>query len=440
MKVCIVGGGAGGRSAAGRIRQLDKEAQIEIFTKQSEVGYAPCELPFALRGDVVTLEDIFYPGDFFKEKRINLHINTEVTDILKDEKRIIAGGESYAYDKAILSLGSTPSMPPIPGLDGRNEFTLSTNIADARALDAVIPRYASAAVIGAGAIGIELTLALMAQGYRSLYLLDIMENILPASLDKDMTGRIEEVMRKKGVELILPAMINSARRESEKKRLILSERELEVDFVFFATGVKPNVELAQKAGLQIGNTGAIAVNQYLQTSDPDIYAVGDCMENWDVITGSKTRRLMVTTAGITGEVAATNLVSGNTVPYQGTAMTFIIEIFGYQAGSVGFTEKQAREKGLDVVSHISTSSSTRPKYGREPIYCKLIAERGAQNLVGAQVISKASIRGAIDELALAMAYKIPLDKLAQLDTPYSPGVGGDQVRWTLRELMNKLDG
>jgi len=437
MKVCIIGGGAGGRSASGRIRQLDKEAQIDVFTNQSEIGYAPCELPFVLRGSIVTWEDIFYPGDFFKERQINLHVNTEVTDILREEKLIIAGGESYAYDKAILSLGAIPSIPPIPGLDGRNEFTLSTNIADARTLGTVIPRYASAAVIGAGAIGIEIILALMAQGYRSLYLLDIMENILPASLDKDMTGKIEAVMRQKGVEVILPARINSVRRKSTRKCLILPDRELEVDFIFFATGVKPNVGLVQKAGLQIGSTGAVAVNDYLQTSDPDIYAVGDCMENWDVITGSKTRRLMVTTAGITGEVAATNLVLGNTIPYQGTAMTFIIEIFGHQLGSVGFTERLARGKGMDVVSHISTSLSTRPKYGRKPIHCKLIAERGARNLVGAQVISKASIRGAIDELALAIACKIPLDKLAQLDTPYSPAVGGDQVRWTVRELMNK---
>ena len=438
MKVCIIGGGAGGRSASGRIRQLDKQAQIDIFTKQSEVGYAPCELPFVLRGNIVTWEDIFYPGDFFNERQINLHINTEVTDILREEKRIIAGGESYDYDKAILSLGAVPSIPPIPGLDGKNEFTLSTNIADGRALGAIIPKYSRAAVVGAGAIGLEISLALLTRGYQSVYLLDILENILPASLDKDMAEKIEGVMREKGVELILSATVSGIRSDRGSKCIILPDRELEVDFIFFATGVRPNVELARKGGLQIGSTGAIVVNQYLQTSDPDIYAVGDCMENWDVIMGSKTRRLMVTTAGITGEVAATNLVLGDTISYQGTTMTFIIEILGYQVGSVGFTERLAREKGLDVVSQITTTLSTRPKYGRKPIQCKLIAERGAGNLVGVQVISEASIRGAIDELALAIECKIPLDKLAQLDTPYSPAVGGDQVRWAIRELMNKI--
>lgn len=440
MRVCIIGGGAGGRSASGRIRQLDKQGQIDVFTRQDEIGYAPCELPFVLRGDVVAWDDIFYPGGFFEERQINVHLNTEVTDILREEKRIIAGGESYTYDKLVLSLGAIPSIPPIPGLDGGNEFTLSSNIADGRALGDVIPKCNSAAVIGAGAIGIEITLALVGRGYRSVYLLDMLENILPGGLDKDMADRIERVMRESGVELILPAVISSISSESGRKRIVLDGRELEADFVFFATGVRPNVELARKTGLQIGKTGGIVVNQYLQTSDADIYAVGDCMESWDMITGRKRGRQMVTTAGITGELAATNLILGNTLPYQGTAMTFIIEVLGYQVGAVGFTERLAREEGLGVVSHMTTVLPTRPRYGNEPIYCKLIADRETQNLVGAQVISRGSIRGAVDELALAASYRIPLPKLAQIDTPYSPAVGGDQVQWAVRELINKMEG
>jgi len=438
MKVCIIGGGAGGRSASGRIRQLDKEAQIDVFSTQSEVGYAPCELPFVLRGNIVTWEDLFYPGNFFEENRINLHLNTEVTDILREEKRIIAGGESYPYDKVILSLGAKSTKPPIKGLDGKNEFTLSSNIADARALGEIIPSCTTAAVIGAGAIGIEVALALTAREYKNVYLLDIMKNILPSSLDADMTERVEEVMRQKGIKLILPATINNISSESGKKRITLPDKELEVDFILFATGASPNVGLAKQAGLEIGSTGAISVNQYLQSSDPDIYAIGDCMENWDVMTGSKTRRLMVTTSGITGDIAATNLVSGNNTPYQGTAMTFIIEILGYQIGSVGFSEKLAQDKGLDIVSHTTTTLSTRPKYGRDPIYCKMIADRGTRNLIGAQLISKAPIRGVIDELALAVVCQLSLEKMIQIDVPYSPAIGGDMIRWAMRGLKNKI--
>ncbi len=438
MRVCIIGAGAGGRGAAWRIRQMDKQAQIDIFSTQSEIGYAPCEPPFVLRG-VARWDDIFYPGKFFEERNITVHLSTEVTDILREEKRIIAGGKSYPYDKIILSPGAIPSIPPIPGLDGKNEFTLSTNIADGRALDEIIPKYTSAAVIGAGAIGVELTLALMARGYKGVYLLEMLENILPAGLDKDMAGKVEPVMQEKGIELIPSASISSARSESGRKRIILPDRELEIDLIFLTTGARPSVGLAQKAGIETGETGGILVNQYLQTSDPDIYAAGDCMENWDMMTGAKTRRLMVTTAGRTGGVAGENLVKGNSTPYEGTLMTFAIEIFGNQIGAAGFTERFAREKGFDVVSATMSSPTSRPHLGGKILHHKLIADRRTGTLVGAQVISEEIIRGTVNELALAIAEKVPLHRLALLETPYSPAVGRDPIEDGIRELIHKLD-
>ena len=437
MKVCIIGAGAGGRSASGRIRQLDKQAQIDIFSTQSEIGYAPCEPPFVLKG-VSRWDDIFYPGKFFEERNITVHLSTEVTDILRKEKRIIAGGKHYPYDKLILSPGTVPSVPPIPGLDGKNEFTLSTNIADGRAVDKIIPKYKSAAVIGAGAIGVEITLALVARGYQEVYLLDMLENILPAGLDKDMTGKVEQVMQEKGTELVLSASISSVKTESGRKRIILPDRELEVDLIFLTTGARPNVELARKAGIEIGETEGVLVNQYLQTSDPDIYAAGDCLENWDMMTGTKTRRLMVTTASRTGNVAGENLVSGNSLPYEGTLMTFTIEILGYQIGAAGFTERVARERGLDVVSVTITHPTTRPRYGGKDVHYKLVAERRTGTLVGAQIISEEMIRGLINELALAIAEKVPLHRLALLESPYSPAVGMDPIRLGVEELARKL--
>jgi len=438
MKVCIIGAGAAGRSASGRIRQLDKQAQIDIFSTQSEIGYAPCEPPFVLRG-IACWDDIFYPDNFFEKRNITVHLSTEVTDILRDEKRIIAGGKGYPYDKLILSPGAIPSIPPIPGLDGKNEFALSTNIADGRALEKIIPKYTSAAVIGAGAIGIEITLALISAGYHKVYLLDMMENILPAGLDKDMASKVERVMQEKGIELVLSASISSVKNESGRKRIILPDRELEVDLIFLTTGARPNVELAQKAGIEIGETGGILVNQYLQTSDPDIYAAGDCLENWDSITGSKTRRLMVTTAGRTGGVAGENLVKGNSIPYEGTLMTFVIEIFGNQIGAAGFTERLAREKGLDVVSAMVSSPTSRPHLGDKILHHKLIADRRTGTLVGAQVISEEIIRGTLNELSLAISEKIPLHRLALLETPYSPAVGRDPIEDGVRKLIHRLD-
>ncbi len=437
MKVCIVGAGAGGRSASGRVRQLDKQAQIDIFSTQGEIGYAPCEPPFVLRG-VTDWDDIFLPGSFSQESNIIVHLNSEVTDILTKEKSIVADGKSYPYDKLILSPGAASSTPPIPGVDGKNIFTISTNIADSKALEKVMPDYSSAAVVGAGAIGIEMTLALMARGYSNVYLMDMLGNILPASLDKDMAEKIEEVMRNKGVELILSAEVSSISNRSQKKLITLRERQLEADFVLLTTGAKPNVELARKAGIEIGDTGGIRVNQYLQTSEPDIYAAGDCIENWDSIIGSKVRHLMVTTAGRTGDVAARNAILGNSIVYEGTLLTFVIEIFGHQIGTVGFTERAAREKGLDVVAATMSMPTTRPRYGGKLFHCKLIADTKTQTLVGAQIISEEMIRGIVNVLSLAIAEKIPLRRLALLETPYSPAVGMDPISGGAARLLRKI--
>ena len=438
MKVCIIGAGAGGRSASGQIRELDKQAQIDIFSTQSEIGYAPCEPPFVLKG-VSNWENVFYPGKFFDERNIAVHLNTEVTGISRKEKYIIAGNQRYPYDKLILSTGAIPSVPPIPGLDGTNELTLSTNIADGRALEKIIPNYSSAAVIGAGAIGVEITLALIARGYHKVYLLDMMENILPAGLDKDLAKKVERVMHDKGIELIMNASITEIKNDSGRKHIILTDRKLEVDLIFLSTGARPNTELARQAEIEIGETGGVLVNKFLQTSDDDIYAAGDCMENWDMITGSKTRRLMVTTAGRTGSVAGENLVKGNSIPYEGTLMTFVIEIFDNQIGAAGFTERLAKEKGLDIVSTMVSIPTSRPHLGNNILHQKLVADRRTGTLIGAQVISKETIMGTINELSLAITEKVPLYRLALLETPYSPAVGRDPIGDGVRRLLSKFE-
>ncbi|MBN1847169.1 MAG: FAD-dependent oxidoreductase [Deltaproteobacteria bacterium] len=437
MNICIIGAGAAGRNASEYIRHLDKKARIDIFSTQDEIGYAPCEPPFVLKG-IAQWQDIFYPGKFFEDRGINVHLNTKVTDVIRKEKRIIANDQSYSYDKLLLCPGAIPSIPPIPGLDGQNEFTMSTNIADGRALDKIIPKYSTAAVIGAGAIGIEITLALIARGYHEVYLLDIQENILPAGLDKDMASKVEQVMQDKGIELILSADIRGIETKSGMKQISLPNRELKVEIVFLTTGARPNVEMAKKAGIKIGETGGILVNEYLQTNDPDIYAAGDCLENWDMITRSKTRRLMVTTASRTGMVAGENLMKGNSTPYEGTLMSFVIEIFGNQIGAVGFTEKLAREKGMDIITSTLSSPTTRPHLGKNILHHKLIANRLTGTLIGAQIISGEIIRGIINELALAIAEKIPLNRLALIESPYSPAVGRDPIGDGFRKLMQKL--
>jgi len=441
LRVGIVGGGGGASNAANVIRSLDKEAQIDIFTNRGEIGNLPCEIPFVLRGTLPSWESSFaFRDKFYQERNIEVHLNTEVTEIVREEKRLIAGGESHNYDKAILNLGATPLIPSIPGLDGRNEFVLGTGLRYGRVFEEAIPKYTSAAIIGVGQIGLEVAAILEAKGYHRVYLVERFDRVLPTYLDKDMVEMIEEKIREKGIELILRAEVTNIATEGGGKLLSLSDRDLKVDFVFFATGVEPNTNLAQRAGIKLGESGAIAVNEYLQTSDPDIYAIGDCMENWDMLTGTKRRYQTATSAATTGRVAGRNLVLGNVLPYQGTVMPFITEVFGLEVGTVGFTETYAQEQGFDVVANITTTSTRRRAFGGKPIHIKLIADGKAQTLLGAQLISEELVAGKIDRLAVAIAERIPLQRLSLLDTCYSPtvGAGYEAVTMALNELMEKL--
>jgi NADPH-dependent 2,4-dienoyl-CoA reductase/sulfur reductase-like enzyme len=440
MKVCIIGAGDAEAIAAREIRGLDSNAEIDVFSGREEIGCPPCEMPLVLSGEIGKWEDLargFRSQPFYDKRNINLHLNTEVTDILRDEKKIIAGGEGYTYDKIILATGANPIIPSFPGLDGRNEFVLSTDMADGKSLNDAISKYDSAAIIGGGFIALEIAVALKSRDYSKVYLL-VRRGIMRAYLDEDMAEKLREVIIGNDVELIMPAKISRIETRNGKKHIILSDCEIEVDFIFFGTGAEPNVEIARKAGLKIGETGAIAVNKYLQTSDPDIYGAGDCMENWDMITGSKRQHQLATNAIRTGYIAGRNIVLGNVLTYEGTVMPFVTKIFGYQVGSVGFTERVAREKGLDVVSVVVNTPWLRQRFDGKPAWYKLIAERKTRTLIGAQVISEEIVSGTIDKLAIAIANKMPLVKLVQIDSCYSPYVQEDRVGAPIQRLIDAI--
>jgi NADPH-dependent 2,4-dienoyl-CoA reductase/sulfur reductase-like enzyme len=440
MKVCIVGAGDGGSTAAIQIRRLNSDAQIDIFSRRVSLGCPPCEIPLVIGGTVANWDELvrgFRQESFWEKRNVTVHLSTEVTDIDREKKCIIAEGKKYSYDKLILALGANPIKPAFPGLDGKNEYSLSTDIADGVALNGAVTRYTRAAVVGGGFIGLEIAAALKAKGYEKVYLL-VRSEILRLYLDKEMSEKIKELLNQNGVELILPAKIENIATKGSRKCIALAERQLEVDFVLLATGTKPNVELAQKVGLKIGKTGAIEVNEYLQTSDPDIYAIGDCMENWDIPTGSKRSHLLAANAIRTGYIAGRNVVSGNRLTYEGTVMPFITKVFGHQIGAVGFTEREASERGLDTVSVVVDTPRLRERFNGKPAHYKLIAYAKTKTLIGAQIISEEIVSGTVDKLAVAIACKIPIIKLVQIDSSYSPHVQEDQIAVPLHRLIDKF--
>jgi len=440
MKVCIIGTGDSGAIAALQIRRLENNAEISIFSKRAELGCPPCEMPLVLSGTVARWEELvrgLRTQSFYEKRNISMHLNTEITDIFRKEKYVAAKGQRYDYDKLILALGAVPSIPSFPGLDGTNEFVLSTDMADGVTLGNNIPKYDKAAIIGGGFVGLEVAAALKVRGYRKVYLL-ARRDILRSHLDKDMAEKLKTVITESGVELILPAKIESIKSQGDGKRVVLSDRALQVGFVFFATGAESNVELARKVGLEIGETGAIAVNQYLQSSDPDIYAIGDCMENWDVITGSKRRIQLATNAIRTGYIAGRNIVLTNAISYEGTVMPFVTKVFGHQIGAVGLTEREAKEMGMNVASVRVDTSWLRQRFDGKPAHYKLVADHSAKNLIGVQVISEEIVSGTIDKLAVAIAAKMPLTKLVQIDSCYSPHVQEDQIAVPIQRLIDEL--
>jgi len=365
-------------------------------------------------------------------------LNTKVTDIDREGKQIIADGRKYNYDKLILALGATPVIPSIPGLDGKNEFFLGTDMADGVAFSSVANSSTEAAILGGGSIGLEIAYALKARGYSKVYLL-VRRGILRSYLDEHMAGKVKNVLSQSGIELILPARVESIATRGSKKCITLSDRELEVDFVLFATGAKPNVELAQGAGLKIGETGAITVNKHLQTSDANIYAIGDCMENWDTITGIKRRHQLAANAIRTGYIAGRNAASGGKFVYEGTVMPFVTKVCGHQIGAVGFTEREAHEKKLETVSAVVHTPRLRERFNGRPAHYKLIADANTKTIVGAQIISEEIVSGTVDKLAVAIACRMPLVKLVQIDSCYSPNVQEDQIAVPLHKLIDKLE-
>jgi NADPH-dependent 2,4-dienoyl-CoA reductase/sulfur reductase-like enzyme len=440
MKVCIIGAGDGGSTAAIQMWRLDSDAQIDIFSKRASLGCPPCEIPLVIGGTVANWDELvrgFRQDSFWEKRNVAVHLNTDITDIDGKNKCIITNDKKYSYDKLILALGANPIKPAFPGLDGKNEYSLSTDMADGVALNGAVARYTRAAVVGGGFIGLEISAALKARGYDKVYLL-VRRGILRSYLDEDMAGNIKDVLMQHGIELILPAKIENIATKGSTKCITLSDRELEVDFVFLATGTKPNVKLAQEAGLKIGETGAIEVDEYLQTSDHDIYAIGDCIENWDVATGSKRLHQLAANAIRTGYIAGRNAVLGNHLPYEGTVMPFVTKVFGHQIGAVGFTEREARERGLDTVSVLVDTPRLRERFNGKPARYKLVANAKTKTPIGAQIISEEIVSGTVDKLAVAIACKMPIMKLVQIDSSYSPHVQEDQIAVPLHRLIDKL--
>ena len=451
-KIVIIGGTACGPKAAARARRCDQQAQITLVEQEAELSVATCGLPYYVSGTIQSRLELVQRGpDFFKEVMdIEVLIRTRAVGIDRKQKRIeilnLAKNRTSTieYDKLVLATGSTPTLPNWPGKELKGIFTLS-RIEEAQAIRQLVsPRKVKKAVIiGAGLIGLEMAEALVSQGVE-VTVVEALDWALPTLFDFEVAAYLTKHLREKGVKLLFGQRVNGF--ESDEKgwvdKVITEDKALEADLALVAIGVKPNVGLAKDAGLSIGASGGIAVNTNLQTSDPDIYAGGDCVENVNLITGEKMLAPLGSTANKHGRVIGTN-VTGGDESFPGVVATSIAKVFDYNVGRVGLSQSQAQTAGYEVITTLVPGYEHANYYpnGKE-ILVKLVAEKANGRLLGGQVVGPGDSAKRIDVLATALTFGASVGDLANTDLAYAPPYNSalDPLHNAANVIRNKQEG
>lgn len=428
MKVLIVGGVAGGATAAARIRRLDEKAEITVFERSGYISYANCGLPYYI-GDVITdPEDLTLqtPESFFSRFRINMKVHHEVTAVHPDKKTIsvknLELGEEFeeSYDKLILSPGAKPTQPRLPGVGVEKLFTLRT-VEDTFRIKKYITRHQpkSAVLAGGGFIGLEL-----AENLRELGM-DVTIVQRPKQLmnpfDADMASFIHSEMRRHGVTLALGHTVEGFEEKDGGVDILLKdEAPLHADMVVLAIGVTPDTQLAKEAGLELGIKGSIVVNDRMETSAPDIYAAGDAVQVKHYVTGQDALISLAGPANKQGRIIADNICGGSS-RYVGSQGSSVIKVFDMTAAVTGVNETNARKAGLNVDTVILSPMSHAGYYpGGRVMTMKVVFEKETYRLLGAQIVGYEGVDKRIDVLAAAIHAGMNAVELKDLDLAYAP--------------------
>ena len=428
MKVVIVGGVAGGATAAARIRRLDEHAEIIVFERSGYISYANCGLPYYI-GDVITdPEDLTLqtPESFYSRFRVNMKVKHEVTAIHPDRKTVsvknLNTGEEFeeAYDKLILSPGAKPTQPRVPGVGLNKLFTLRT-VEDTFRIKEYIDQYQPKSVVLAGGGFISLELA---ENLRELGL-DVTIVQRPKQLmnpfDSDMAAFIHNEMRKHGVKLALGHTVEGFEEKDGGINVLLKdEAPLHADMVALAIGVTPETTLAKEAGLELGIKGSIIVNDRMETSVPDIYAVGDAVQVKHYVTGEDALISLAGPANKQGRIAADNICGGDS-RYLGSQGSSVIKVFDLTAATTGINETNAKKSGLNVDKVILSPMSHAGYYpGGKVMTMKVVFEKETYRLLGAQIVGYEGVDKRIDVLATAIHAGMKATQLKDLDLAYAP--------------------
>ena len=427
-KIVIVGGVAGGASAAAKARRCSEDAEIIMFEKGPEIAYANCGLPYYLSGVIDDRENLLIVTEkrFRRRFRVDVRTNREVIRIDRARKTVIVrngetgGIEEESYDRLILSPGSTPVIPPLPGVDLPFVFTFKTLEDTDRVYQYLQEKHPREAVIvGGGLIGMEVTENLGLKGLK-VSIVEKLDQILPF-LDWDMAELVRQHAEERGVKFYLSQGLKVIESRNGSG-LVHTEtgQTLKADLVILSLGIRPNVALAREAGLEIGQTGGIKVNEFMQTSDPDIFAAGDCVESVQRVTGKPVLTPMGSAANKQGRAAGANAM-GRKIPVKGFVGTVILKVFDLTIAKTGISEAEARREGFDpLVTFIHPGHIAGYYPGSKPLHIKTIADRTSGRLLGGQVIGEEGVDKRIDVLATAIYHEMEIQELLQLDLAYAP--------------------
>ena len=428
MKVVIVGGVAGGATAAARIRRLDEKAEIVVFERSGYVSYANCGLPYYIGGVIqdpaeLTLQT---PESFWRRFRVTMKVHHEVTALHPEKKTVtvrnLTSGEVFeeSYDKLLLSPGAKPTQPPLPGTGSERLFTLRT-VEDTFRIREFVEKQKPKSVVlaGGGFIGLELAENLREQGLEVAIVQRPRQLMNP--FDPEMAAFLHAKMREKGVQLLLGRSVEGFQDTKDGIQVLLKdEAPLEADMVILAIGVTPDTVLAREAGLDLGVKGSILVNDRMETSKPDIYAVGDAVQVRHVVTGQETLISLAGPANRQGRIAADNICGGDS-RYPGSQGSSVIKVFDMTAAVTGVKEETARKAGLDCDKvYLSPMSHAGYYPGGKVMTMKVIFEKGTYRLLGAQIVGYEGVDKRIDVLATAIRGGLTALDLQELDLAYAP--------------------
>ncbi|QXM06863.1 FAD-dependent oxidoreductase [Crassaminicella indica] len=457
-KYVVIGGVACGPKAAARLRRLDADAEITIIEKGDILSYGGCGLPYYLSGEVEDLEELWSTPvgvqrdeKFFKNvKNINVLSNTLAEKINRSQKKVevmdLKTNEKFEipYDKLVLAVGAVPNKPPIKGIDLNNVFELY-HPKDAKKMRGIVEagKVKEAVIVGGGLIGLEVAEALTKQGVK-VTVIEMIDKVLPKMLDVEMSMLLMKDMKKNNVDVLTSTKVLEFEGDSDGnlKAVVTDKGKIDAQLALISVGVRPNIQLAQEAGLEISDNRGIKVNEYFETSDPDIYAGGDCIDNYNLVYNQSLYTPLGDLANIHGRIIANN-IHGNKEKFPGTVGTSICKVFDFNVASVGMTEEMAKKKGIDFVTVLAASPDKAHFYPTgKPIFIKLIGERQTGKILGAQIVGYGDVAKRINMVSIGLYYGIKAKDLAKMDFAYAPPFSPamDNLIVAANIMQNKIDG